>query len=119
MRYGGQLCSLLKSELVIMKDDKKNRGKMHSVVMHEQKHYQQLYFELPIKVTAASTSPKKMFPAPSVYCTGNLSGLLSRKSLSGEQNQKAKSLREVDDVPPPPQQAGMVQAAHPTVSQPV
>lgn len=88
-------------------------------MMHEQKHYQQLYFELPIKVIAASTSSKKMFPAPSVYCTANLSGSLSRKSLSEEQKQKAKGLREVDDVPPPPQQAGMAQAAHPTTSQPV
>ena len=71
MRYGGQLCSLLKSTLVFMRDGEKPRGRRHPVVMHKQKWYQRLYFGLPIKVIATSTSCK-MFPVPSVYCTGNL-----------------------------------------------
>lgn len=100
MRYGGQLCSLLKSTLFFMRDGNKNRGRRHPVVMHKQKRYQRLCFGLLIKVIAASTSCKKMFPAPRFYCTGNLSGLLSRKTLPEEQNQKAKSLREVEDVTP-------------------
>lgn len=61
------------------------------VVMQEQKQYQPWYFGLLIKVTAASASCK-MFPVPCIYCKGNLSGSLSRKTLSEEQNQKAKGL---------------------------
>lgn len=80
MRYAGQLCLLPKSALVFMRDGKKSRGRRQLVVMREQKQYQQLYFGLPIKIIAASTPCKKTFPVPSVYCTGNLSLLRSRKN---------------------------------------
>lgn len=84
------------SVLVFMRDGKNTGTRRHPVAMHEQKQFQQLYFGLLNKLIAASTPSKKMCPAPSVYCTGNLAGLLSRKSASEEQNQKAKGLGEVD-----------------------
>lgn len=89
------------------------------VVMHE---HQQLYFGLLIKVTAASTSCKKMFHHPVFIALATYAVCSAEKHC-----QRSKIRKKKVDVPSrvhsffpsmsnagaAPQQAGLMQAAHP------